>query len=48
MVELTTFWRVQPKDSKIGFPLTYSLDEISTIFEPFENRKLDIESMEYR
>jgi len=36
------------KDSKIGFPLTYSLDEISTIFEPFENRKLDIDGMEYR
>jgi len=36
------------KDSKIGFPLTYSLDEINAIFEPFENRKLDIDGMEYR
>jgi hypothetical protein len=36
------------KDSKIGFPLTYSLDEISTIFEPFENKKLDIDGMEYK
>jgi len=36
------------KESKIGFPLTYSLDEISTIFEPFSNRKLDIDSIEYK
>ena len=36
------------KDSKIGYPLTYKLNEISTIFEPFENRKLDIDHIEYR
>jgi len=36
------------KDSKIGFPLTYSLDEINAIFEPFENRKLDIAGIEYK
>ena len=36
------------KDSKIGFPLTYSLNEISTIFEPFENRKLNIDTLSYK
>jgi len=36
------------KDSKIGFPLTYTLNEINAIFEPFENRKLDIDGIEYR
>jgi len=36
------------KDSQIGFPLTYSLEEISTIFEPFENRKLNIDNIEYK
>jgi len=36
------------KDSKIGFPLTYSLNEISTIFEPFENKKLGINTLTYK
>ena len=36
------------KDSKIGFPLSYKLDEISAIIEPFENRKLDINMIEYK
>jgi transglutaminase-like putative cysteine protease len=36
------------KDSKIGYPLTYQLNEISTIFEPFENRKLNIDTLKYK
>jgi hypothetical protein len=36
------------KDSKIGYPLTYKLNEISTIFEPFENRKLKLETLTYK
>ncbi|CAA6804225.1 MAG: Unknown protein [uncultured Sulfurovum sp.] len=36
------------KNSSIGFPLTYKLDEISTIIEPFENRKLNIDNIEYK
>ena len=36
------------KNSKIGYPLTYQLNEISTIFEPFENRKLDIDTLIYK
>ena len=36
------------KDSKIGYPLSYRLDEISTIFEPFENRKLNIDTLTYK
>lgn len=36
------------KGSNIGFPLTYKLNEISTIMEPFENRKLNIDNIEYK
>ena len=36
------------KDSRIGYPLTYELNEISTIFEPFENRKLNIDTLTYK
>jgi len=36
------------KDSSIGFPLQYRLDEIDTIVEPFKNIKLDIERLEYK
>jgi len=36
------------KNSQIGYPLTYKVNEISTIFEPFENRKLDIDTIEYK
>ncbi|HHS93487.1 MAG TPA: transglutaminase domain-containing protein, partial [Campylobacterales bacterium] len=31
------------KNSSIGFPLKYELNEISAIVEPFENKKLQIE-----
>ncbi len=36
------------KNSKIGFPLKYDLKEISAIIEPFENRKLEINSLRYK
>jgi len=36
------------KNSHIGFPLNYRLDEIDTIIEPFENRKIDIKNIEWR
>ena len=36
------------KNSKIGFSLNYKLNEISAIIEPFENIKLDINSIEYK
>lgn len=36
------------ENSPIGFPLTYELNEISAIIEPFENKKLDISTIEYK
>ncbi len=36
------------KNSKIGFPLNYTLNEISAIIEPFENRKLNIDTLSYQ
>ena len=36
------------KDSSIGFPLQYELDEISAIIEPFSNIKIDIQSINYK
>ena len=36
------------KDSSIGFPLYYRLDEIEAIVEPFQNQKIDIETIEYK
>jgi len=36
------------KDSSIGFPLRYSLDEIEEIIEPFKNQKVKIESLAYK
>ena len=36
------------KDSSIGFPLHYDLDEIEAIIEPFTNQKIDIEHIEYK
>ena len=36
------------KNSKIGFPLTYELSDITTIFEPFENKKLNIDTLTYK
>jgi len=36
------------KDSEIGFPLHYRLDEISVVIEPFSNKKIDIETVKYK
>ena len=36
------------KNSPIGFPLRYELNEIKTIIEPFENRKIDISKLEWK
>ena len=36
------------KGSSIGFPLHYRLDEIEAIVEPFENRKIDMKTIEYK
>ena len=35
-------------NSKIGFPLKYKLDEINTIIDPFVNKKLVVNKLEYR
>lgn len=35
-------------DSKIGFPLKYKLDEIEAIVNPFTNKKLVINKLEYK
>lgn len=34
--------------SPVGFPLHYKLSDISAIVEPFSNRKIEIEKLEYR
>lgn len=36
------------KNSQIGFPLKYRFDEIKAIIDPFKNKKLVVESLEYR
>jgi len=36
------------KDSSIGFPLHYDLDEIEAIIEPFSNEKIAIERIKYK
>ena len=36
------------KNSKVGFPLQYRLDEIDAIVEPFENKKLKIQEIEWK
>jgi len=36
------------KNSPIGFPLHYKLSEIDTIIEPFENRKIEINKLEWK
>jgi hypothetical protein len=36
------------KDSKVGFPLRYKLDDIDVIVEPFSNEKRSIEELEWR
>ena len=36
------------KNSTIGFPLQYKLNEIQAIIEPFENKKIDIHKLEWK
>ena len=36
------------RNSKIGFPLRYKLSQIEAIIDPFKNKKLVIESLEYK
>ena len=36
------------KNSRIGFPLQYTLNEISDIIEPFKNHKLNMENIKYK
>jgi hypothetical protein len=36
------------KNSSIGFPLQYKLNEIDAIIEPFENRKIEINKLEWK
>jgi hypothetical protein len=36
------------KNSFVGFPLKYKISEIKAIIEPFENRKVEINSLEWR
>lgn len=36
------------KDSEIGFPLKYEFDEIKAFIDPFKNKKLVIDSLEYK
>lgn len=36
------------KDSPVGYPLKYKLNEIHTIIEPFSNEKVDIKSLKYK
>lgn len=35
-------------NSKIGFPLKYSFEEIEAIIDPFENKKLVVDSLTYK
>ena len=36
------------RNSKIGFPLHYKLDELDVILEPFSNEKLSLENLEWK
>ena len=36
------------KDSLVGFPFRYQISDIGEIIEPFSNRKIDIETIEWR
>ena len=36
------------KDSAIGFPLKYKFEEIKAFIDPFKNKKLVIDSLEYK
>ena len=36
------------KNSKIGFPLQYFIDDFEAIIDPFENKTIDVKMIEYR
>jgi hypothetical protein len=36
------------KNSLVGFPLKYKLNEIEAVIEPFENKKVEINTLEYK
>jgi hypothetical protein len=36
------------KGSGVGYPLTYKLDDIDAIIEPFSNAKVEIKSLVYK
>ena len=36
------------KNSRVGYPLRYKLNEIDVIIEPFANEKIDIKSLAYK
>ena len=36
------------RNSRIGYPLQYKLDDIDVIIEPFSNKKIEINSLEYK
>ena len=36
------------KDSGVGYPLQYRLNEIDVIIEPFSNEKIEVESLQYK
>ena len=36
------------KNSPIGFPLHYNLDDIKAVIDPFKNKKIDIKTIEYK
>ncbi len=36
------------KNSVVGFPLEYGINQIEAIIEPFENRKIDIKQLEWK
>ncbi len=36
------------KNSQIGFPLKYSFDEITAFIDPFKNKKLVVNTLEYK
>ena len=36
------------KNSKVGFPLQYKLEDIDVIIEPFSNKKIQLERLEWK
>jgi len=36
------------KNSKVGYPLRYRLNQIDAIVNPFKNKKIDIDKLEFK